>query len=64
MQLNAAMFARAGRSGYVLKPELLRRKGPEKDKESLVKTANFALELEVRLPLSSFTRPSFTGQES
>lgn len=48
MQLNAAMFARAGRSGYVIKPELLRRKGPEKDKASLVKKTNYVLELEVR----------------
>ena len=49
MELNTAMFARAGRSGYVLKPELLRRKGGEKDKESLGRTAKFSLSLDVRL---------------
>ncbi|KAL8291858.1 hypothetical protein RQP46_002116 [Phenoliferia psychrophenolica] len=47
MELNMAMFARAGRAGYVLKPELLRRKGGEKDKESLGRTANFSLKLEI-----------------
>lgn len=47
------MFSRAGRSGYVLKPELLRKKGAEKDKESLVKVARYVLELEVRHPRRS-----------
>ncbi|KAM0751272.1 PLC-like phosphodiesterase [Meredithblackwellia eburnea MCA 4105] len=47
MDLNTAMFARAGRSGYVLKPEILRRKGNEKDKEALARTAKFSLALEV-----------------
>lgn len=48
MELNRAMFARAGRSGYVLKPEILRRKGPEKDKDALVRIAHYILEIEVR----------------
>lgn len=56
MELNMAMFTRAGRSGYVLKPELLRRKGGEKDKESLGRTANFLLDLEVRSLLCSGSR--------
>lgn len=48
MELNAAMFARASRSGYVLKPELLRRKGAEKDKSALIRSEKYVLELEVR----------------
>lgn len=47
MELNSALFTRAGRSGYVLKPELLRRKGLEKDKDALVRTAQYVLEIEV-----------------
>lgn len=47
MQLNTAMFARAGRSGYVLKPALLRKKGGEKDKEALIRVASFVLDIEV-----------------
>lgn len=54
MELNTAMFARAGRSGYVLKPELLRKKGLEKDKESLSRLSQFVLELEVSLTLNRF----------
>lgn len=42
------MFARASRSGYVLKPELLRRKGAEKDKSALIRSEKYVLELEVR----------------
>ena len=41
------MFARAGRMGYVLKPELLRRKGLEKDKDSLVRSIHQVLDIEV-----------------
>lgn len=41
------MFARVGRSGYVLKPELLRKKGTEKDKAALSRSEKFLLELEV-----------------
>lgn len=41
------MFSRAGRSGYVLKPELLRKKGAEKDKAALTRSENYLLELEV-----------------
>lgn len=47
MELNTALFARAGRSGYVLKPDLLRRKGLEKDKDTLSRVAPFILNLEV-----------------
>ena len=43
------MFARAGRMGYVLKPELLRRKGLEKDKDSLVRSIHQILDIEVSL---------------
>lgn len=49
------MFARAGRSGYVLKPELLRKKGLEKDKESLNRVSQYILELEV---ITMFEAPS------
>jgi hypothetical protein len=42
------MFSRVGRSGYVLKPELLRKKGVEKDKAALVRSERYILELEVR----------------
>lgn len=48
MELNAAMFARASRSGYVLKPELLRKKGAEKDKSALIRSEPYVFELEVR----------------
>lgn len=47
MELNMAMFARAGRSGYVLKPEILRRKGIEKDKDALVRVSHYTFEIEV-----------------
>ncbi|KAK4702929.1 hypothetical protein P7C70_g3286, partial [Phenoliferia sp. Uapishka_3] len=47
MELNTAMFARAGRSGYILKPDILRRKGGEKDKESLGRRTQFNLHLEI-----------------
>lgn len=47
MEINTAMFARAGRMGYVLKPELLRRKGLEKDKDSLVRSIQQVLDIEV-----------------
>lgn len=49
MALNTAMFARAGRTGYVLKPELLRQKGTEKDKDTLNKTAEYVLKLQASL---------------
>lgn len=51
MELNAAMFARAGRCGYVLKPEYLRKKGAEKDKVAALRTSKYRLELEVRRSL-------------
>ncbi|ORY39486.1 PLC-like phosphodiesterase [Leucosporidium creatinivorum] len=47
MELNVAMFARAARSGYVLKPELLRKKGAEKDKSALIRSERYIFELEI-----------------
>ncbi|GAA5905492.1 phosphatidylinositol phospholipase C [Sporobolomyces salmoneus] len=47
MELNSAMFARANRSGYVLKPDLLRRKGLEKDKVAMLRSEEYTLEVEV-----------------
>jgi phosphatidylinositol phospholipase C delta len=47
MELNSAMFARAGRSGYVLKPDLLRKKGVEKDKVAMLRSEKYVLEVEV-----------------
>lgn len=48
MELNSAMFARAGRCGYVLKPEYLRKKGAEKDKIAALRSVSYTLEVEVR----------------
>ncbi|GAA5953650.1 hypothetical protein JCM3765_006927 [Sporobolomyces pararoseus] len=47
MELNSAMFARASRSGYVLKPDLLRKKGLEKDKVAMLRSEKYILEVEV-----------------
>ncbi|GAA5938629.1 phosphatidylinositol phospholipase C [Sporobolomyces koalae] len=47
MELNSAMFARAGRSGYVLKPDLLRKKGIEKDKVAMLRSEKYNIEVEV-----------------
>lgn len=47
MELNSAMFSRAGRVGYVLKPELLRKKGAEKDKTALIRSQTYMLQVEV-----------------
>ncbi|POY76340.1 hypothetical protein BMF94_0536 [Rhodotorula taiwanensis] len=47
MELNSAMFARADRCGYVLKPEYLRRKGAEKDKVAALRSRAYQLEIEV-----------------
>lgn len=49
MELNSAMFARAGRCGYILKPEFLRKKGAEKDKVAALRSQKYRLEVEVRL---------------
>lgn len=49
MELNSAMFARAGRCGYILKPEFLRKKGAEKDKVAALRSEKYRLEVEVRL---------------
>lgn len=54
MELNMAMFARAGRSGYVLKPEILRKKGLEKDKDALVRLTRYTLNIEVSAFAFSF----------
>lgn len=53
MELNSAMFARAGRSGYVLKPDLLRKKGLEKDKVAMLRSEKYTLEVEVCLSCPS-----------
>ncbi|SCZ95335.1 BZ3500_MvSof-1268-A1-R1_Chr11-2g03440 [Microbotryum saponariae] len=47
MELNLAMFSRAGRIGYVLKPELLRKKGGEKDKTALIRSERYTLQVVV-----------------
>lgn len=52
MELNSAMFARADRCGYVLKPEYLRRKGAEKDKVAALRSRAYQLEIEVRFSLT------------
>lgn len=41
------MFARAGRCGYVLKPDFLRKKGEEKDKIAALRSEKYGLEVEV-----------------
>lgn len=62
MEMNAAMFARASRSGYVLKPELLRRKEKgEKDKETWKKVSRYELSIEV---LSGYQLPRGEGEGS
>ncbi|GAA5947791.1 hypothetical protein JCM10213_002114 [Rhodosporidiobolus nylandii] len=63
MELNAAMFARAGRSGYILKPEYLRQKGPEKDKIAALRSEKYRLELEV-VSAQQLPRPRSSGAES
>lgn len=45
------MFARAGRCGYVLKPDFLRKKGEEKDKIAALRSEKYRLEVEVCLPM-------------
>jgi len=58
MELNSAMFARAARCGYVLKPDFLRKKGAEKDKVASLRSEKYCLEIEVRLlSLSLGTTP-------
>jgi phosphatidylinositol phospholipase C delta len=54
MELNSAMFSRANRLGYVLKPEYLRQKGPEKDKVAALRSEKYRLDIEVRSLLHSF----------
>jgi len=56
MELNSAMFSRAGRSGYILKPDLLRKKGLEKDKVAMLRSEKYKIEVEVRLNLSRTLR--------
>ncbi|KAK4046766.1 hypothetical protein OIV83_005871 [Microbotryomycetes sp. JL201] len=63
MELNTAMFSRTGRSGYVLKPELLRKKGIEKDKTALVRSEKFVLELEI-LSAQQLPRPRDSSSAS
>ncbi|GAA5900925.1 hypothetical protein JCM6882_005980 [Rhodosporidiobolus microsporus] len=61
MELNAAMFSRAGRSGYILKPEYLRQKGPEKDKIAALRSEKYRLDLEV---ISAQQLPRPRGNDS
>ncbi|GAA6016812.1 hypothetical protein JCM10207_003260 [Rhodosporidiobolus poonsookiae] len=63
MELNSAMFARANRSGYVLKPEYLRQKGPEKDKVAALRSERYRLELEV-ISAQQLPRPRAAGSDS
>ena len=56
-ELNAAFFQRNGRSGYVLKPGLLRaKKAEEKDKEALARVEKYILMVEV-LSAQQLPRP-------
>ena len=48
-EINTAQFARNGRCGYVLKPEVLRHKGLGKDKEVLDRVTRYELEIKVDL---------------
>jgi hypothetical protein len=41
------LFTLNGRTGYVLKPDVLRVKGPEKDKEMLAKATKYILDITV-----------------
>ena len=57
MELNAAMFQRNGRCGYVLKPEFLRvKKSDAKDKEVLGRTERYSLVCEI-LSAQQLPRP-------
>ncbi|GAA6033235.1 hypothetical protein JCM8097_003009 [Rhodosporidiobolus ruineniae] len=60
MELNAAMFSRANRLGYVLKPEYLRQKGPEKDKIAALRSEKYRLEVEV-ISAQQLPRPRAAG---
>ncbi|GAA6059835.1 hypothetical protein JCM10212_003747 [Sporobolomyces blumeae] len=62
MELNSAMFARAGRSGYVLKPDLLRKKGVEKDKVAMLRSGKYTLELEI-ISAQQLPRPRGSSTE-
>ena len=71
LELNTAMFERGGRSGYVLKPEILRKKGAERDKDSLTRTRRHRVELNIlsaqQLPVrrsgSSSSKSSSSSEE-
>jgi hypothetical protein len=54
-EINAALFTLNGRTGYVLKPEVLRVKGQEKDKETLAKTTKYVLDITVSFLLTATT---------
>ncbi|GAA6010969.1 hypothetical protein JCM11491_005887 [Sporobolomyces phaffii] len=62
MELNSAMFARAGRSGYVLKPDLLRKKGLEKDKVAMLRSENYVLDVEV-ISAQQLPRPRVSSSD-
>ncbi|BGO94412.1 hypothetical protein NBRC10512_003785 [Rhodotorula toruloides] len=62
MELNLAMFARAGRCGYVLKPDFLRKKGEEKDKIAALRSEKYRLEVEV-ISAQQLPRPRGSGTD-
>lgn len=64
-EINSAFFQRNGRSGYVLKPEILRiKRDEEKDKEVLKKIEKYILTIEIisaqQLPRPRLHDPSTT----
>lgn len=62
-EINAAFFNRNGRSGYILKPDILRlKRDEEKDKEALKKIEKYVLHIEIlsaqQLPKPKIYDPS------
>lgn len=48
LEINTAFFQRNGRSGYILKPDILRiKRDEEKDKESLKRIEKYRLDIEI-----------------
>ncbi|GAA5905003.1 hypothetical protein JCM8208_007657 [Rhodotorula glutinis] len=62
MELNSAMFARAARCGYVLKPDFLRKKGAEKDKVASLRSEKYRLDIEV-ISAQQLPRPRGSGSD-
>ncbi|GAA94008.1 uncharacterized protein L969DRAFT_92944 [Mixia osmundae IAM 14324] len=56
-EVNAAFFSTNGTCGYILKPDILRRKGLEKDKDALVRVDTYRLRL-VIVSAQQLSRPS------